>query len=1135
MLTIALSALLLASSFPTPGSGLTLEGIVLAPDGTPAEGARVVVSTRGFSPPFYSPLAVVVHDERVGGDGRFACEVPEAWLQCGDFRPLDFWVLAKEARVFTARYAHADLPVGEQLTLRLEASESFEVRVRDENGEPVSGVRIGPSVYAHRNVPDEVVEALSVVSDAGGVASVTRWKPELAHGVLVTAPEHGVQRWQGMDSWLTEEGVRLVAVGTVAFEFTGDPPPLPEGTSLRLHTYHWDDPNETLSGWGECTLDSLSSDSPFRVTMARGSPTPDLLLGAPLDRVPVIFPELLEAGGECTVKIEWREGTPVSGRVVDEETGEPVEGATLWINNSPLRFPVVSGPDGTFSFRAVPGHFYIATVDPPLHRGALRLLQREVTSPLEVGEEPIDLSDIVLSRGRCITGRVVDQEGRPAAGAFVFGSGQVPGGRIFRTLTVAAVADERGEYRIAGIPANVEMIEIGARSGVARTVDLREVPTDDASEVELVLTRDFLLPAVGEVRDHQGRPVKSARAVLWNSRPDSPGRARDKVLFSGVDHLISGDAGAFRSAPVLRPDDLYAFVIESPTTEPCTTRWFTGAEIGAGVELVVGRLVTLHGVLLDESEQPVVGARVFVSGDAPVPVEATTDESGSFELPGVYPGNVLVFVEPEGASRWGRPCFATDEGAGVTIARTRELPEPVLTSRHEELEIAQRFAANRLKQARAKGDEYRIYQALSIQARLDPRAALELLDEGLITEARWKGALRGKLAEILAVTDLDEGLAMVSTRDVGYESVFTRLNIVKSMPDDQSELKLEILGSALAESRSVEYPPYRLVLLARITTLLHDLGERDAVLDVLEEGRTIAVELPAEEWPGFARATFAEVLARFDLDAAVGMVAEMADDEQDRHFGNMASRLAAHDPAAAEEVLGRLRRDWGSYKPQVAVCYRMAPVDLERARRIAGASAVKALAYGAMARALADSDPELARELLETAFRAAEEENSRRAFRPPCLQAGSLLDLVARLAPERLEEYLWRAIALRPSRHDSEARPQPSPPWAGSIGALAYYVARHDPELARVLVEPHLAYLRNRDDLVKLRSGDWREFYAALVEIDPAGAEELLRDLLPESAASAMTEVLVREGEERLRYVEEKLFALWVPGEEDTL
>ena len=138
----------------------------------------------------------------------------------------------------------------------------------------------------------------------------------------------------------------------------------------------------------------------------------------------------------------------------------------------------------------------------------------------------------------------------------------------------------------------------------------------------------------------------------------------------------------------------------------------------------------------------------------------------------------------------------------------------------------------------------------------------------------------------------------------------------------------------------------------------------------------------------------------------------------DRAYGEIAYRVAASDPAGAERVLGLIvdphRR--GGYV--VAACTRMAAKDLPRARRLAETiddPVIRRLCSG----------PDGARHWLPStgrprspcsrkhSTRLEQHRDDRQGYSSPACVAAVLLQAVEAVDPARLQESVWRAIALR--------------------------------------------------------------------------------------------------------------------------
>ena len=340
----------------------------------------------------------------------------------------------------------------------------------------------------------------------------------------------------------------------------------------------------------------------------------------------------------------------------------------------------------------------------------------------------------------------------------------------------------------------------------------------------------------------------------------------------------------------------------------------------------------------------------------------------------------------------------------------------------------------------------------------------------------------------------------------------------------------------------------RLGVFARVAPRLGDLGEKDRVTQLLREGQAIAKQLPSAAFAGFARAVFAEELSRIDLPAALDLIKDLSDAfEYDRHHGNIAHKLAGKEPAEAERILGMMKQPHQRDQWAVRVCYRMASVDLVRARRIATAindPYQKAYAHGVMAQALAQSDKTTAAELLDEAFGVLSRfvDSGQDRFNGvwcACTVAGGLVPVAESIDPQLVPEFLWRATSFRLPR--SGPAPAESTLVAQADATLAMMLARYDRTLAHTVLDPITERVRSHTTGDSGRGSDTPFVAAAL--IDPRWAVELIESLPDESsldytlpknfARMNVANLLTFEGEERWQEVQKRFLALWIVDSED--
>jgi hypothetical protein len=318
------------------------------------------------------------------------------------------------------------------------------------------------------------------------------------------------------------------------------------------------------------------------------------------------------AAGPVVVTILPRPTVAVSGRVLGPD-GEPVAGANVQITerevrpgltaaprqvNQPGTGQIQTGPDGTFR-------------SPQELDREHRAYQVDITAPgyqsgrtamIETGEgDVLTFPDVTLRRliaVRAVTGRVVDREGRPVAGALVFQAGDGPrrteattdGDGRFRLGGIyagpALVFAEREGFRfgsaiVEGGPAPVEVRL--ARVGEPPIAALKTLPPSMSRAEERALGRELLAPVLADARSGSlendaarvvpalarldpervlemiedrvvGQPAEALGAVVLARFEDDPGRAVA---------TIEAD-----SDPVSRGRDFLALADAVPATDP---------------------------------------------------------------------------------------------------------------------------------------------------------------------------------------------------------------------------------------------------------------------------------------------------------------------------------------------------------------------------------------------------------------------------------------------------------------------------------------------------------------------------------------------------------------------------------------
>ncbi|HEX5715074.1 MAG TPA: carboxypeptidase regulatory-like domain-containing protein, partial [Thermoanaerobaculia bacterium] len=335
-------------------------------------------------------------------------------------------------------------------------------------------------------------------------------------------------------------------------------------------------------------------------------------------------------------------GVAISGQVVDE-AGKPVEGAKIETVTNPADFRMArmetrsfqTGADGRFVLRQLPaGRIHAVTAAKEGFAPANQLA--DSTAPVR----------LVLRRGTVAVGRVVDEQGRPVAGAeltLVLAEDAPMAMPMPRPdLQFSAVSDAKGSFRLSNVSAGRFDLRAARPGFTAATLPGILIPENEAQADIGEIT---LLPGAaieGIVVDERDRPVQGAEVTLTPFGSDGM-RADERLMYR--DPVETGADGRFRIADLPRgmrvglmavhPEHTSAEMagVEVPTAQP--------------VRLRLTRPRRLEGRVKDRQGEPVAGARLFYSESAGSPLgggwdgraaKGTTDAEGRFVLSGLKPG-----------------------------------------------------------------------------------------------------------------------------------------------------------------------------------------------------------------------------------------------------------------------------------------------------------------------------------------------------------------------------------------------------------------------------------------------------------------------------------------------------------------
>jgi len=365
------------------------------------------------------------------------------------------------------------------------------------------------------------------------------------------------------------------------------------------------------------------------------------------------------------------EGSSVSGRVINVETGEAVGDVLVQgreVVNDPQKgyrmFDGEADSGGVFRITGCEPGVYQLSVEPKRYQASPLTLVEPLT--VTVGAQPVSGLELKMATGGVLRGRVIDDEtGLPApVGSEVWASVQ-PGGSHMRGCETGA----GGAYELLGLHEG-ELTLVATGAPLSRMERYKGTVTLKAGEVKE--NYDIHLPPHrfgGRVVDESGNPVPGASVYAVPSRTGFE-----------VATAVTDTAGRFRFN-IVRPDTPASVYLQALAADgySATAGPFRTNVQNRDIVLRLIRSGRLEGDVADQDGRPVkriVIALVPESADALIPKgnlpfnEGRSinkpSRDGRFVFTRLHPGRYTLEVR----SSWGvdRPFATTD--ATIEAGRT---------------------------------------------------------------------------------------------------------------------------------------------------------------------------------------------------------------------------------------------------------------------------------------------------------------------------------------------------------------------------------------------------------------------------------------------------------------------------------
>jgi len=527
-------------------------------------------------------------------------------------------------------------------------------------------------------------------------------------------------------------------------------------------------------------------------------------------------------------------GVALEGGVVDT-SGRPVEGAEVRLTEA--SDPEIPGfseeSDETKGLSGADGFFRIedlragSTVDVSVERsgyapGSAQGVQIPAEQPLR----------IVLQAAGSISGRVVDPDGKPIAGAMVRVEiqAQAMGLTAFRSMPPFDRSDAEGGFRISNVtpgPLGVIAQAPGWQEGSVANLELRA--GEDKRGVEIVLSPAAVLE--GRVLSPSGQALTGAQVHV------PPGENR-----GGGFHMTSSDGDGHYVLDSLPPGPR---TIEASHPEHGMARRQVELRVGENsLDIPLEGGSEVSGRVVDDAGTGVAGAQVWLGspGGSP-PLSTLSQGDGSFRFAAVADGSYRAGAEKEGFARPERVPVTVD-GSSVAGIELRLHRGGAIIGRITGVEVSELSRVQVL--ARGQG------QGMGTGGRIEPDGSyrIEHLQRG---EWRVRAELPGTALYAEGVVQLEPG-ASEARLDLDMERGFELSGRVRrnGAPVADAPIFLEgpkrTLGATDGAGRfrfqGLSAGTYKLLVGDRSTAPSHE-----ETVDLLAD-REITIDLPAADVTG---------------------------------------------------------------------------------------------------------------------------------------------------------------------------------------------------------------------------------------------------------------------------------------------
>lgn len=1066
---------------PKKASVGPMAGVVVDAQGKPAAGAKVWVYAFYWENEYHAPtIAETVTDAQ----GRFQLAKTEWDLQG---KPQVLYLMARDAQGRLAPAPRVSQPGGAfsstDLRLVLQEVRVFQGRITDLAGQPIPKAAVRPTILNQRIdksfqqlfFPDVLVKEIQATTAADGSFSLRGVPSQGSINLTIAAP--GFSSPHAACNVEKTVTIRLARAGSLrgallGMKEAGIPgrtrlflrPDRPSRSSLESQLTSQE--TTVAASFGR-SLEAQSDGSfscdevpagKYVIELRQETTRPGEQLRGYLEKCP---PFEVKPNETASVSLQLRPAIPVHGKVIDKKTKAGVPEVRVYLS---VRSPDAESAGGSSAVTDAKGAFTIytrpGTAMVNVHQLPGNYIQPRETptsgtarQPLEIVKET-ELPPIELEQAAGIEGIVVDEAGKPVAGAEIYYVDQ-----SYMGLREPIRSDAAGKFSIQkASPGSGLPLKARAAKAVADQIVVK--PGEIQRPLRLVVSEKKAFAMRGRIVEERGQAMKNVEVALtmqWRMgnmgygislgkpRTDEQGRFEFAGLWAGDDYQLQFSVAGFGK-------------YESP---------YIHGEIGRthdlGTITLKAAQATVEGIVTDSAGKPLADVRVFNSGDGPQPAGAQTDASGRFRLQGLFRGPAWVFAEkPE----YRFTAIRTKTGARDATLRMLRAAEPVPPRpsprfdalRKEQQELAKELA----EKLWAEGTAEQKGRCIRAMAPLDLERAQKWSAQ---MEGKFAGTIRQVEARRIAEEDPEEAIALLAAE--GSRGYYLLVQTATRLATSDPAKAMRFAEEAVVRARALNQPG-RAHALAQCGLLLRSLGNKDAARKLFDEAAAMASTLPTNERQIHSSIGIIVAIGSHDPARASKLMEPIKDPRERQRCKAKIAAWCLDDLDKAESMLKEVESFYAN-RARVLLAYRLAADRPQVALRVAEKINSdgynidpKAYAYGWMAVAVAPRDKKLAWSLIDKAMAAYSDPgaDSRRYLsdggNPG--QAALLAMLAQRTGYPDLERLVWQALALRPTsrQDDSPAR------VVESHVVMALYLALVDPDLARQMLED----LQSRSDLV---------------------------------------------------------------------